>query len=50
MKVLAVDTSSLVAAVAVMEDERLLGEYVLNQQKNTFSKAYAYDKRNNGQS
>lgn len=30
MKVLAVDTSARVAAVAVMEDDTLLGEYVLN--------------------
>jgi tRNA threonylcarbamoyladenosine biosynthesis protein TsaB len=33
MKVLAVDTSSMVAAVAVLENERLLGEYILNHKK-----------------
>ncbi|MDQ2086215.1 tRNA (adenosine(37)-N6)-threonylcarbamoyltransferase complex dimerization subunit type 1 TsaB [Herbivorax sp. ANBcel31] len=33
MKILAVDTSTLVAAVSVMEDERLLGEYIVNHKK-----------------
>lgn len=33
MKILAVDTSSLVAAVAVIDDERLLGEYIVNHKK-----------------
>lgn len=33
MKVLAVDTSSVVATVALMEDERLLGEYSINNKK-----------------
>lgn len=33
MKVLAVDTSSSVAAVAVMDDALLLGEYLLNHEK-----------------
>lgn len=33
MKILAVDTSSTVAAVAVVEDDKLLGEYILNQKK-----------------
>jgi tRNA threonylcarbamoyladenosine biosynthesis protein TsaB len=33
MKVLSVDTSSMVAAVAVMEDTKLLGEYLLNHKK-----------------
>lgn len=33
MRVLAVDTSSNVASVAVMEDELLLGEYTLNHKK-----------------
>jgi tRNA threonylcarbamoyladenosine biosynthesis protein TsaB len=33
MRVLAVDTSSNVATVAVMEDELLLGEYILNHKK-----------------
>lgn len=33
MKVLAVDTSSTVAAVAIIEDEMLLGEYFINNKK-----------------
>jgi tRNA threonylcarbamoyladenosine biosynthesis protein TsaB len=33
VKVLAVDTSAEVAAVAVMEESRLLGEYIINQKK-----------------
>lgn len=33
MKVLAVDTSASVAAVAVMEDSRLLGEYIVNHKR-----------------
>lgn len=33
MKILAVDTSSSVAAVAVMENEKLLGEYSINHKK-----------------
>lgn len=33
MKVLAIDTSSNVASVALLEDEQLLGEFVLNHKK-----------------
>jgi len=33
MKALAVDTSSVIAAVAVMEDGVILGEYILNNIK-----------------
>ncbi|MDP4181053.1 MAG: tRNA (adenosine(37)-N6)-threonylcarbamoyltransferase complex dimerization subunit type 1 TsaB [Bacillota bacterium] len=33
MKVLAVDTSSTVAAVAVLDNEKLLGEYIINNKK-----------------
>ena len=33
MRVLAIDTSSNVATVAVMEDDLLLGEYILNHKK-----------------
>ncbi|NLY44174.1 MAG: tRNA (adenosine(37)-N6)-threonylcarbamoyltransferase complex dimerization subunit type 1 TsaB [Clostridiaceae bacterium] len=33
MKVLAVDTSSIVATVAILEDDKLIGEYVLNHKK-----------------
>lgn len=34
MKVLAIDTSSIVATVAIIEDEKLLGEIVINHKKN----------------
>jgi len=34
MKIMALDSSAMVAAVAVMEDEKLLGEYMLNHKKN----------------
>lgn len=33
MKTLAIDTSTLVAGVAVMDDKRLLGEYIINHKK-----------------
>lgn len=33
MKVLAIDTSSAVAAVAVIDDDKLLGEYIINHKK-----------------
>ncbi|OPZ93205.1 MAG: tRNA threonylcarbamoyladenosine biosynthesis protein TsaB [Firmicutes bacterium ADurb.Bin419] len=33
MKVLAIDTSTAVAAIALMDDEKLLGEYSLNNKK-----------------
>lgn len=33
MKVLAIDTSTVVAAVALMDDEKLMGEYSLNNKK-----------------
>jgi len=33
MRILAVDTSSLVAAVAITDNERLMGEYILNHKK-----------------
>ena len=33
MKIMALDSSAMVAAVAVMEDEKLLGEYMLNHKK-----------------
>lgn len=33
MKVLAIDTSSIVATCAVMDDEKLIGEYILNHKK-----------------
>ena len=43
MRVLAIDTSSNVATVAVMEDELLLGEYILNH-KNSFAEDYDNDR------
>lgn len=36
MKILALDSSGLVAGVAVTEDDNLLGEYTINY-KNTFT-------------
>jgi len=33
LKILAIDTSSVVAAVAVMDNDRLLGEYIINHKK-----------------
>ena len=33
MKILAIDTSALVASVAVIDEEKLLGEYILNSKK-----------------
>ncbi|AKL93849.1 tRNA threonylcarbamoyladenosine biosynthesis protein TsaB [Clostridium aceticum] len=33
MKVLALDTSSIVATVAVLDDEKLMGEYIINHKK-----------------
>ncbi|WHH57564.1 tRNA (adenosine(37)-N6)-threonylcarbamoyltransferase complex dimerization subunit type 1 TsaB [Petroclostridium sp. X23] len=33
MKVLAVDTSSIVATAAILEDDKLIGEYILNHKK-----------------
>ncbi|AOY75730.1 tRNA (adenosine(37)-N6)-threonylcarbamoyltransferase complex dimerization subunit type 1 TsaB [Clostridium formicaceticum] len=33
MKILALDTSSIVATVAVLDDEKLMGEYILNHKK-----------------
>ena len=33
MKILALDSSGLVASVAVMEDDNLLGEYTINHKK-----------------
>ncbi|NMB33295.1 MAG: tRNA (adenosine(37)-N6)-threonylcarbamoyltransferase complex dimerization subunit type 1 TsaB [Clostridium sp.] len=34
MKIMALDSSAMVATVAVMEDEKLLGEYTLNYKRN----------------
>ena len=37
MKILALDSSGLVASVAVVEDNQLLAEYTVNYKKDTFS-------------
>ena len=37
MKILALDSSGLVASVAIMEDDNLVAEYTMNYKKNTFS-------------
>ena len=42
MKVLALDTSSLVASVALMDDRILLGEYILNHKKKTHSRELVF--------
>ena len=41
MKILALDSSGLVASVAVAEDDTLLAEYTVNYKKNTFTDAAA---------
>ena len=33
MKILAIDSSGLVASVAIVEDDNLLGEYTMNYKK-----------------
>ena len=35
MKILALDSSGLVASVAVMEDDAMLAEYTMNYKKST---------------
>ena len=37
MKILALDSSGLVASVAIMEDDNLVAEYTMNYKKITFS-------------
>ena len=37
MKILALDSSGIVASVAVVEDDTLLAEYTVNYKENTFS-------------
>ena len=37
MKILGLDSSGIVASVAVVEDEILTAEYTVNYKKNTFS-------------
>ena len=37
MKILGLDSSGLVASVAIAEDDNLLGEYTVNYKKDTFT-------------
>ncbi len=37
MKILALDSSGLVASVALVEDDNMLGEYTVNYKKNAFT-------------
>lgn len=37
MRVLALDSSGIVASVAVVEDDTLVAEYTVNYKKNTFT-------------
>ena len=37
MKILALDSSGLVASVALVEDDNMLGEYTVNYKKTTFT-------------
>ena len=37
MKILALDSSGLVASVAVVSDDNLIGEYTINYKKDTFA-------------
>lgn len=39
MKILALDSSGLVASVAVVSDDNLIGEYTINYKKDTFADA-----------
>lgn len=44
MKILGIDTSSMAASVAVVEDDNLICEFTVNN-KNSFTKAYANDRK-----
>ena len=44
MKILGIDTSSMAASVAVIEDNKLICEYTINTKK-THSKTYADDRK-----
>ena len=41
MKILGLDSSGLVASVAIVCDDNMLGEYTVNYKKNTFADAFA---------
>ena len=45
MKILGIDTSSMAASVAVIEDNKLICEYTINTKKNSFTKTYADDRK-----
>ena len=42
MKILALDSSGLVASVALIQDETLVAEYTMNYKKNAFPDTPAY--------
>ena len=42
MKILALDSSGLVASVALLQDETLVAEYTMNYKKDPFSDTFAY--------
>ena len=42
MKILGLDSSGIVASVAIVEDDVLIAEYTVNYEKNTFSDIAAY--------
>lgn len=42
MKILALDSSGLVASVAVMENDILVAEYTMNYKKNAFTNFASY--------
>lgn len=42
MKILAFDSSGLVASVAIVQDDNLIAEYTTNYKKNTFTDTSAY--------
>ena len=37
MKILGLDSSGIVASVAIVEDDALIAEYTVNYKKNTFT-------------
>lgn len=45
MKILAIDSSGIVASVAVVENDNLLGEYTINYKKNALTDIASDDRR-----
>ena len=43
MKILAIESATMVASVALISDETLLAEYTVNHKKNTLSDSFIYD-------